>query len=171
MARCSTVKSPSAPRDITRPGFVEADTGAPCGHSFADNFVWSLMLSDIDTGWTECRATWNKGAHGVVAHIKAIERALPFTLRGVDCDNVSEFLNHHLLHYFEAIHTTRLHPFTPLPEQRQCPRRTKQLEPRPPAVRLRPLRECPADRPDVRCVRPRVESATTSLLYSQTEQF
>jgi hypothetical protein len=93
--------------DITQPGFVEADTVAHCGHSLAGDFVWSLTLSDIDTGWTECRATWNKGAHGVVAQIKAIEQALPFTLRGVDCDNGSEFLNHHLLHYFTG------HPHQP----------------------------------------------------------
>jgi hypothetical protein len=74
--------------DITQPGFVEADTVAHCGHSLAGDFVWSLTLSDIDTGWTECRATWNKGAHGVVTQITAIERALPFPLRGFDCDNV-----------------------------------------------------------------------------------
>jgi hypothetical protein len=86
--------------DITQPGFVEADTVAHCGHSLAGDFVWSLTLSDIDTGWTECRATWNKGAHGVITQITAIERALPFPLRGFDCDNGSEFLNHHLLHYF-----------------------------------------------------------------------
>jgi hypothetical protein len=78
--------------DITQPGFVEADTVAHCGHSLAGDFVWSLTLSDIDTGWTECRATWNKGAHGVITQIAAIEWALPFPLRGFDCDNYgSEF--------------------------------------------------------------------------------
>lgn len=86
--------------DITLPGFVEADTVAHCGNSLAGDFVWSLTLSDILTGWTECRATWNKGAHGVVSRIQDIERALPFPLLGFDCDNGSEFLNHHLLRYF-----------------------------------------------------------------------
>jgi hypothetical protein len=86
--------------DITLPGFMEADTVAHCGHSLAGDFVWSLTLSDILTGWTECRATWNKGSIGVLEQIKTIEQALPFNLRGFDCDNGSEFLNHHLLHYF-----------------------------------------------------------------------
>ncbi|MDA8384079.1 MAG: integrase [Betaproteobacteria bacterium] len=86
--------------DISQPGFVEADTVAHCGNSLAGDFVWSLTLTDIHTGWTECRATWNKGAEGVVAQIKSIEKALPFRLKGFDCDNGSEFLNYHLLRYF-----------------------------------------------------------------------
>jgi len=86
--------------DISEPGFVEADTVAHCGNSLAGNFVWSLTMTDILTGWTECRATWNKGSQGVIAQVQTIEAALPFTLRGFDCDNGSEFLNHHLVRYF-----------------------------------------------------------------------
>ncbi len=86
--------------DISQPGFMEADTVAHCGNSMAGNFVWSLTLTDIDTGWTECRAVWNKGSQGVVHQIKEIEADLPFSLKGFDCDNGSEFLNHHLLRYF-----------------------------------------------------------------------
>ena len=92
--------------DITRPGFMEADTVAHCGNSLAGDFVWSLTLTDILTGWTECRATWNKGSSGVLDQIKAIEQALPFALRGFDCDNGSEFLNHHLLRYF-SLHAAK----------------------------------------------------------------
>ena len=94
--------------DITLPGFMEADTVAHCGNSLAGDFVWSLTLTDILTGWTECRATWNKGSSGVLEQIKAIEQALPFKLRGFDCDNGSEFLNHHLLRYFSE------HPVKPV---------------------------------------------------------
>jgi hypothetical protein len=88
--------------DVTRPGFVEADTVAHCGNSLAGDFVWSLTMTDILTGWTECRATWNKGSLGVITQIKAIEVALPFPLKGFDCDNGSEFLNHHLVRYFSG---------------------------------------------------------------------
>jgi hypothetical protein len=59
-------------------GLMEADTVAHCG-------------------WIECRATWSKGSSGVLDQIKEIEQALPFQLRGFDCDNGSEFLNHRLL--------------------------------------------------------------------------
>lgn len=86
--------------DISQPGFMEADTVAHCGNSMAGNFIWSLTLTDIHTGWTECRATWNNGANGVIKQIKNIENGLPFELQGFDCDNGSEFLNHYLLQYF-----------------------------------------------------------------------
>ncbi len=86
--------------DITQPGFVEADTVAHCGNSLAGDFIWSLTLTDIHTGWTECRANWNNGATGIIKQIKNIEAGLAFELKGFDCDNGSEFLNHHLLRYF-----------------------------------------------------------------------
>ena len=86
--------------DETLPGFMEADTVAHCGNTLSGDFVWSLTMTDIVTGWTECRATWNKGSHGVLEQIQAIESLLPFPLRGFDCDNGSEFLNHHLVRYF-----------------------------------------------------------------------
>ena len=53
--------------DITRPGFLEADTVAHCGESLEGDFVWSVTYTDIHSGWTALRAVWNKGAHGIVA--------------------------------------------------------------------------------------------------------
>ena len=82
------------------PGFVEADTVAHCGDSLAGDFVWSLDLTDIASGWTELRACWGKGATEVVKNIQDIEEKLPFKLKGFDSDNGSEFLNYHLLRYF-----------------------------------------------------------------------
>lgn len=84
----------------TEPGFVEADTVAHCGGSMSGEFIWSLTLTDIYSGWTEIRSVWNKGSAGVVEQIQDIEKGLPFSLKGFDCDNGSEFLNHHLLRYF-----------------------------------------------------------------------
>lgn len=84
----------------TDPGFFETDTVAHCGTSLEGDFVWSLTMTDILTGWTENRATWNKGAYGVCEQIKDVEINLPFKIKGFDCDNGSEFLNHHLIRYF-----------------------------------------------------------------------
>jgi hypothetical protein len=101
--------------DITQPGFVEADTVAHCGNSLAGDFIWSLTLTDIHSGWTESRATWNNGATGVIRQIRDIEAKLPFPLKGFDCDNGSEFLNHHLKQYFTdhkpRIKFTRSRPY------------------------------------------------------------
>jgi hypothetical protein len=86
--------------DVTQPGFFEADTVAHCGNSMAGDFAYSLTFTDILTGWTENRATWGRGSHGVLNNIRHIEAGLPFPIRGFDCDNGSEFLNYHLVRYF-----------------------------------------------------------------------
>ncbi|WP_158618555.1 integrase [Legionella sp. km535] len=103
--------------DEHKPGYLEADTVAHCGSSLSGNFVWSLTMTDICSGWTELRAVWNKGATGVVSQIEDIEHCLPFLILGFDCDNGSEFLNWHLMHYFSneegahRIHFTRSRPY------------------------------------------------------------
>jgi hypothetical protein len=86
--------------DVTQPGYFEADTVAHCGNSLAGDFVYSLTFSDIYSGWTENRATWGRGSHGVKNQVEDIEHGLVFPIRGFDCDNGSEFLNHHLVRYF-----------------------------------------------------------------------
>lgn len=98
-----------------RPGFVEADTVAHCGTSLLGNFVWSLTLTDIYSGWTENAAVWNKGAFGVLQQLKLIESRLPFAILGFDSDNGGEFINYHLLKYFaerkNPVQFTRSRPY------------------------------------------------------------
>jgi hypothetical protein len=86
--------------DVSKPGFLEADTVAHCGDSLAGDFVWSITFTDILTAWTENRAVWNKGSEGVLRQVREVENGLPFSILGFDCDNGSEFLNHHLVRYF-----------------------------------------------------------------------
>lgn len=101
--------------DVTKPGFLEADTVAHCGNSLSGDFVWSITLTDIYSGWTEVRATWNKGSAGVIEQITGVEGVLPFEILGFDCDNGSEFLNYHLIHYFtrrsKVVQFTRSRPY------------------------------------------------------------
>ena len=100
--------------DVDRPGYFEADTVAHCGNSLAGDFLWSLTFTDIWSGWTQMRAVWNKGAQGVLEATRDIESCLPFAILGFDCDNGSEFLNHHLWRYFaerpEPVAFTRSRP-------------------------------------------------------------
>ncbi len=101
--------------DETRPGFLEADTVAHCGDSMAGQFVFSLDLTDLATGWTEQRAIWGKGERGVLEQVVSVEAALPFAIRGFDCDNGSEFLQWHLVRYFQdratPVQFTRSRPY------------------------------------------------------------
>ena len=85
--------------DLSRPGYLEADSVAHCGESLAGSFIWSVTYTDIFTAWTDGRAVWNKGAAGVVEATRDMEKSLPFALLGFDCDNGSEFLNYHLWGY------------------------------------------------------------------------
>ncbi len=93
--------------DTGVPGFVEADTVAHCGTSMQGEFTWSLTLTDINTQWTETRAVWHKGAKGIIVMVREIEDHLPFELKGFDCDNGGEFINHHLKRYFAENHAKR----------------------------------------------------------------
>ncbi len=101
--------------DAREPGWIEADTVAHCGGDMGGNFLWSLTATDIFSGWTEVRATWNRGQHGICSAFAGIEAELPFALLGVDTDNGGEFLNHHLHRHFRGrgrpVEMTRSRPY------------------------------------------------------------
>jgi len=86
--------------DESRPGFIEADTVAHCGSSLSGQFIYTLNIVDIASGWTEQRAVWGKGQRGVFEALKNITKSLPFKVLGFDCDNGGELLNYLLLKYF-----------------------------------------------------------------------
>jgi len=101
--------------DENRPGFLEADTVAHCDNSMAGMFVFTLDIVDIATGWTEQRAVWGKGETGVFEQIVSVEASLPFSILGFDCDNGGEFLQWHLVKYFQdrpvPVQFTRSRPY------------------------------------------------------------
>jgi len=99
--------------DIQRPGFVEVDLVAHSGNSASGDFIYSLNVTDIYTGWVETRAVLGKGQRGVVVALDEIRRALPFPLYGIDSDNGSEFINAHLWRYCKRhqIQFTRGRPY------------------------------------------------------------
>jgi hypothetical protein len=86
--------------DVDEPGYMQADTVAHCGGSLEGDFVWSLTFTDIESGWTQNGAVWNKGEHGVHQLLERMEQNLPFTIKGFHSDNGSEFINWHLERYY-----------------------------------------------------------------------
>lgn len=99
--------------DVTEPGFTEIDLVSHSGPAASGEFIYSLNLTDIHTGWCETRAIMGRGEQGVVIALEQIRRALPFILRGIDSDNGSEFINHHLYRYCQKrrIQFTRGRPY------------------------------------------------------------
>ncbi len=99
--------------DVTTPGFTEIDLVSHSGDCAEGEFAHSFNLTDIHTTWTETRAVLGKGESGILAGLEEMRQALPFTLRGIDSDNGSEFLNHHVVRYCRAgqIQFTRGRPY------------------------------------------------------------
>jgi len=102
--------------DVTQPGYLEIDLVSHSGASAAGEFLHTLDAGDIHTGWVERQAVMGKGQHGILHALITIEQQLPFALRGLDSDNGSEFINHHLVAFCQrpetpAIQFTRSRPY------------------------------------------------------------
>ena len=99
--------------DVTEPGYCEIDLVSHSGPHAAGEFIYSLNLTDIFTGWGESFGLMGKGEEGVVAALDGIRRVLPFPLKAIDSDNGSEFINHHLYKYCKKhrIQFTRGRPY------------------------------------------------------------
>jgi hypothetical protein len=101
--------------DESRPGFMEADSVAHCGQSLEGSFIWSLTYTDLASTWTEGRAVWNKGSHGVLEQTRNVEQTLPFPILGFDFDNGSEWMNWTLIKYLQVrvkpLRLTRSRPY------------------------------------------------------------
>jgi len=99
--------------DEQRIGCCELDTVAHCGSSAKGDFISSLDLTDILTGWTETEAIMGKARNRVIAGLNNIKNRLPFNLTAIDPDNGSEFINWQLWRYClgRSIDFTRGRPY------------------------------------------------------------
>lgn len=66
------------------------------------NFVHSLVLTDIATGWTECVALLVREQTLIVQGFAKVRSDLPFAMRGLDTDNDSAFMNATVLGYCQG---------------------------------------------------------------------
>ncbi len=82
-----------------RPGFLEIDLVGHDGGDGSGDFLQTLDVTDVATGWTETQAVRNKAQQWVFEALKDIRGRLPFPLLGIDSDNGGEFINNHLYRY------------------------------------------------------------------------
>lgn len=92
--------------DDAAPGFVEIDLVGHEGGNALGEHAYTLTVTDIATGWTENRSVPNKARKWVLEALEEVAKVLPFPLLGVDSDNGSEFINHHLLAWCEQREVT-----------------------------------------------------------------
>ena len=89
----NTIAVRCGPWEVDRPGWMEADTVSHGGGGSSGEFMWSLTLTDIHTGWTELAGLWGNSGREVCVGLRRIKARIPFEMLGFDCDNGSEFLN------------------------------------------------------------------------------
>ena len=95
------------------PGYVEADLVAHCGETVGENFVHSLVLTDIASTWTECVPLVVREGSLIVEALDQLRKTMPFPLLGIDTDNGSEFVNTDMVAFCKAnnIEFTRSRPY------------------------------------------------------------
>jgi hypothetical protein len=81
------------------PGYLEIDFVSHGGNSMQGVFLWSLVATDVCTGWTEAVALVAREPSLVVAGREVIRRQFPVPIKGIDADNDSAFINETLLAY------------------------------------------------------------------------
>ena len=79
--------------DHSDPGWLEIDLVAHCGGRMEGRFLWTLMATDIATGWSESLPIVMRDGAVVLTALQLIRRQLPFPLRGIDADNDPVFMN------------------------------------------------------------------------------
>lgn len=82
------------------PGSFETDLVHHCGASTAGEYLHTLQLVDIATGWSERVAVLGRSQAAMVQGFQRVQRRLPFPITHLHPDNGSEFFNDHLLRYF-----------------------------------------------------------------------
>jgi len=85
---------------VTEAGHCEADLVAHCGESMSGTFSWTLTVTDVVTGWTECEAIWGKSSIEVKKALFRIEKRFPFKIISISFDNGTEFLNDEVINGF-----------------------------------------------------------------------
>jgi site-specific recombinase XerD len=99
--------------DEAKPGFLEVDLVAHCGGRLQGGCLYTITLTDVATGWTECLPLLNRGREAVLAALQRARALFPFPILGLDTDNGGEFINEEVAAYCvrEQITFTRGRPY------------------------------------------------------------
>jgi hypothetical protein len=103
------------PWDTAIPGHFEVDLVHYCGSTASGEYMSSLQIIDIATGWSERVAVLGRSYLVMENAFMTILRRLPFPVREIHPDNGSEFLNHHMLRFWgklvQGVQLSRSRPY------------------------------------------------------------
>ncbi|MEX1252292.1 MAG: transposase family protein [Hyphomonas sp.] len=95
------------------PGHMEADLVSHSGPVAKGSWAWTLTMTDIATGWTECAPLLVREQTLLVGVLSELRKLMPFPLLGFDSDNDSVFINETVRDYCAAtgVAFTRCRPY------------------------------------------------------------
>jgi hypothetical protein len=88
------------PWETRTPGTFEADLVHHCGLVTEGEYIHTLQMVDVATGWSERVAILGRSQTAMVAGFERIQERLPFAITHLHPDNGSEFFNNHLVRYY-----------------------------------------------------------------------
>jgi hypothetical protein len=86
--------------DIQDPGHCETDLVHHCGHTASGEYLCTLQMIDVATGWSERYAVLGRSYLVMKDAFLAFLTRLPFPIKELHPDNGSEFFNHHMLRFW-----------------------------------------------------------------------
>lgn len=89
------------PWDIQEPGHFEVDLVHHCGDHTEGEYVYTLQIVDVATGWSGRRAILGRSYIVVADALYYLAHQIPFPYRKLHPDNGSEFLNANLLRFLK----------------------------------------------------------------------
>jgi len=103
------------PWDEQQPGHLEVDLVHHCGPSASGEYVHTLQMIDVATGWSERVAVLGRSYLVMEDAFRYTLARLPFTVLELHPDNGSEFFNHHLLRFWkdtiQGVQLSRSRPY------------------------------------------------------------
>jgi hypothetical protein len=116
------------PWDVQEPGHFEVDLVHHCGVSASGEYVHTLQMVDVATGYTDRRGVLGRSYLVMEDAFLSILARLPFPVLEIHPDNGSEFFNHHMVRFWKervkGVHLSRSRPYhkndNPFVEQRNA---------------------------------------------------
>jgi len=103
------------PWDEQQPGHFEVDLVHHCGPTASGEYVCTMQMIDVATGWSERRAVLGRSYLVMKDAFRYVLARLPFLILELHPDNGSEFFNHHLLRFFQetvrGVNLSRSRPY------------------------------------------------------------
>jgi hypothetical protein len=116
------------PFDIQEPVYLEVDLVHHCGPSASGEYVHTLQLVDVATGWGERRAMLGRSYIVMQDACRYVLKRVPFPVRKAHPDNGPEFFNNHMRRFwaeeYPEVQLSRSRPYhkndNPFIEQRNA---------------------------------------------------